>query len=167
MSFAYDQANRRDAITLPNAVVQDLSLNAAGDPTQIAYTGGQSLGAISYSYDPMGRRHGVWDAQARIALPTATSSNGTYDAANRLTSWNGGSLAYDEAGNLTQDGSQTYSWNARGQLTATSAGSSTLSYDSFGRRFSSAISGTIRSYVYDGWNPVQEKDGRSSGSASV
>jgi RHS repeat-associated protein len=159
VSMAYDQANRLDSVTLPNAVVQDLTLNAAGDTTQIAYTGGQSLGAISYSYDGMGRRHGVWDSQGRVALPAATTSNAVYNAANRLTSWNGGTLTYDNAGNLTQDGSQTYTWNARGQLTGTSAGSATFAYDAFGRRSVLTISGTTRGFVYDGWNPVQEKDG--------
>lgn len=159
VSMAYDQANRPDTVTLPNAVVQDVTLNAAGDSTQIAYTGGQSLGGISYSYDGMGRRHGVWDSQARVALPAATTSNAVYDAANRLTSWNGAALSYDNAGNLTQDGSQTYTWNARGQLTATSAGSAAFAYDAFGRRSASTISGTTRGFVYDGWNAVQEKDG--------
>lgn len=159
VSMAYDQANRLDAVTLPNGVVQALTLNAAGDATQISYTGGQSLGAISYSYDGMGRRNGVWDPQARVALPAATTSNADYDAANRLTSWNGGALTYDNAGNLTQDGTQTYTWNARSQLTGTSAGNTTFTYDAFGRRSSSTISGTTRGYVYDGWNAVQEKDG--------
>jgi RHS repeat-associated protein len=159
VSMTYDQANRRDTVTLPNAVVQDLVFNAAGDPIQIAYTGGQSLGAISYSYDGMGRRHGAWDSQARVALPAATTSNAVYDAANRLTSWNAATLSYDNAGNLIQDGSQTFSWNARGQLTGTSAGSATFGYDAFGRRSSSTISGATREYVYDGWNAVQEKDG--------
>jgi RHS repeat-associated protein len=159
VSFAYDQANRLDTTTLPNAVVQDQTLNAAGDPTQIAFTGGQSLGGLAYSYDAAGRRHGVWDSQARIALPVATTSNAVYDAANRLTNWNGTALLYDSAGNLTQDGSQTYTWNARGQLTATSAGSSTFSYDAFGRRTSATISGVTRGFLYDGWNMVQEQDG--------
>jgi RHS repeat-associated protein len=159
VSFAYDQANRLDATTLPNSVVSDQTLDAAGDPTQIAYTGGQTLGALSYSYDGAGRRHAVWDAQARIALPAATTSNAVYDAANRLSSWNGATLDYDDAGNLVLDGSQTYTWSARGQLTATSAGTSSFAYDAFGRRTSSTISGTSRRYLYDGWNLEQEQDG--------
>ena len=62
-------------------------------------------------------------------------------------------------GDLTQNGSQTYSWDARGQLTGTAAGSSTFSYDAFGRRSTSTVAGTGRRYIYDGWNTVQEQDG--------
>ena len=61
---------------------------------------------------------------------------------------------YDANGNLTALGSTTYTWNARNQLTATSAGSSTFAYDALGRRISAVVAGTTTGYQYDGLNPV-------------
>lgn len=55
----------------------------------------------------------------------------------------------------------TYTRNARNQLTGISGPSLTasLTYDSFGRRTGKTINGTATNFVYDGLNPVQEKNG--------
>jgi hypothetical protein len=56
------------------------------------------------------------------------------DPANRLTSWNGATRRYDHAGNLTSDGTNTYTWKARGQLTAISGRTSASFGYAAGRR---------------------------------
>ncbi len=71
---------------------------------------------------------------------------------DRLTSWAGTPLTYDANGNLTGLGSTTYTWNARNQLTATSAGAANFSYDALGRRTSATVNGSAASYLYDGLN---------------
>jgi RHS Repeat len=43
----------------------------------------------------------------RVGTPQAITS-ATYDAANQLTNWNGVTLTYDANGNLTNDGTNTY-----------------------------------------------------------
>lgn len=63
---------------------------------------------------------------------------------------------------MTQGGNTTtYTWNTRNQLTAISGPGVTASftYDSFGRRTGKTINGTATNFVYDGLNPMQEKDG--------
>jgi RHS repeat-associated protein len=52
-------------------------------------------------------------------------------------------------------------WNLRNQLTGISKTGLTASftYDSFGRRSGKTLNGTTTNYVYDGLNPVQEKNG--------
>ena len=70
------------------------------------------------------------------------------------------SLTYDADGNLKSDGSNTYGWNARGQLTSVGgATTATLQYDPFGRRTSETVSGVQTQFLYDGANIVQELQG--------
>ncbi|MCM0608465.1 MAG: hypothetical protein KA711_05625 [Ideonella sp. WA131b] len=55
------------------------------------------------------------------------------DANNRLTRWGGKTYSYDPNGNLLADGTHSYQWNERNQLTGLSAGATSLasfSYDS-------------------------------------
>jgi YD repeat-containing protein len=99
-----------------------------------------------------------------LALAAATIQNATYDAANRILTWNGASASHDLNGNLTGDGTFTYLYNARNQLTTAKQGSTTLGsfvYDGLGRRVQKTISSIISKFVYDGWNTVQEKDSKN------
>ena len=74
-----------------------------------------------------------------------------------MTAFNGTPQTYDANGNLANDGTNTYSWDARNHLTAI-AGPSTASfvYGPDGRRTQKAINGTSTQFLYDGLNPVQE-----------
>jgi uncharacterized protein RhaS with RHS repeats len=58
---------------------------------------------------------------ARTGTPLAAPS-ATYNVNNQLTQWKGASLTYDANGNLTSDGTNIYTWNARNQLVAVSGG---------------------------------------------
>ncbi len=97
-------------------------------------------------------------------MPAAISS-AAYDQDNRITNWNGTtwpSTNWDNDGNLLTDGTNSYTWNARNQLTAISGGTTaSFSYDAFGRRQSKTTSGTATSFLYDGLNAVQERVGGS------
>jgi RHS repeat-associated protein len=158
VGLTYDAANRPDATTLPNGVVEDWTFDAGGQLTGVSYAkaGQTSLGALSYAYDAAGRRGTVWGASSRMTLPAATTANGTYNLANQMTSWNGATASYDPNGNLASLGSQTYTFNERNELAATSGGSSTFRYDGLGRRYEKVISGTTTRYLYDGVNVAQE-----------
>src|SRR5579859_4741478 len=119
----------------------------------------------AYAYDLEGRRTGVSGSFARTGTPQAASP-ATYNLNNQLTQWKGASLTYDANGNLTSDGTNTYTWNARNQLVSISGPvPASFQYDPFGRRVSKTIGGTTQ-YLYDGANPVQEISG-SSASANL
>jgi RHS repeat-associated protein len=63
-------------------------------------------------------------------------------------------------GNLTGDGTNTYTWDARDRLTSITGGvAATFAYDPFGRRTRKTISAQTTDYLYDGNNPVQELSG--------
>jgi len=104
----------------------------------------------------------VWDAWARLGLPSAMAGPATYNADNQLTNWNAVANTYDLNGNLTAAGTQTYTWNARDQLTATSGGTSSFIYDGLGRRIKKVVSGATTKFLYDGLNPVQEQNNAGS-----
>jgi uncharacterized protein RhaS with RHS repeats len=56
-----------------------------------------------------------------VTLPSEVSE-ASYDAANELTSWNGLTFEYNADGELASEGSSTFAWNDRNQLTGVAGG---------------------------------------------
>jgi len=84
----------------------------------------------------------------------------TFNADNEMTAFNGTALSYDPNGNLTADGTNTYTWDARNHMIGISGGlSANFAYDATGRRASKTINGTTTQFLYYRLNPVQELDG--------
>jgi RHS repeat-associated protein len=100
-------------------------------------------------------------------LPQAVTS-ASYNSANQQTGFGGQTLIYDNNGNLTSDGTNTYTWNARNQLVSMSGPglSASFQYDALGRRSGKTINGVTTGFLYDGLNIVQEQSGGSA-SANV
>src|SRR2546425_349207 len=97
-----------------------------------------------------------------LAGTPLAASPASYNVNNQLTNWKGANLTYDANGNLTNDGTNTYTWNARNQLVSISGGvAASFQYDPFGRRVSKTIGGTTQ-YLYDGANPIQEISGTTA-----
>ncbi len=174
----YDNANRRTCLTLPNGVLASYGYGYDKDSrvTSITYgTGGScssppsNLGNLTYTYDSDGRRTATAGSLAAVTLPanvTGGASSTVYNADNAQTKFNGTALNYDANGNLTTDGTNTYTWDARNHLTAISGGSAaTFTYDGFGRRVKKVIGGTTTQFLYDGLNPVQELNGKHNAAA--
>ena len=106
--------------------------------------GATAVGGLIYAYDNAGNlanRSGTLDVTSLPAALTSTS----FDADNRLTHWGTATLTYDLNGNMSGDGTQTYTWNTRDQLIGAS-GTHTASfvYDGLGRRITKTIDGTAR-----------------------
>lgn len=133
-------------MTLPNAIVAAYSFDVADQLTSLAYTRlGAPVGDLTYSYENAGNRVGIGGTLATVALPAALGS-AVYDVANELTQRESQSLTYDANGNLTSDGLNTYSWNARNELaTIASANVAAFQYDAFGRRAEKTLAGATRS----------------------
>jgi RHS repeat-associated protein len=157
VAFTYDDANRRSTLTYPNGIVATYGYDDANQLTSLTYTlGPTALGDLTYTYDAAGQRTSVGGSWARTGLPTAVAS-ATYDAANRIVTWDGSGFSYDPNGNLASDGLTSYSWNARNQLSALSGGTSaSFAYDSLGRRRSKSIGGATTNFLHDARNIVQE-----------
>ncbi|MCI0620714.1 MAG: RHS repeat-associated core domain-containing protein, partial [Acidobacteria bacterium] len=155
---------RRTTQTLPNNVTVTYSYDNASQLQEIVYKRAlTTLGNVIYEYDAAGNRTKIGGSWARTGLPDPLAS-ASYNAANQQIVFAGQTLIYDLNGNLTNDGSRTYTWNARNQLVSIASGAATIAnfqYDAFGRRISKTIGGTTTGFVYDGANAVQELSGTS------
>jgi RHS repeat-associated protein len=157
VAFTYDDANRRSTLTYPSGITATYGYDSANQLTSLTYTSGSTtLGTLSYVYDATGRRASVGGSWARTGIPAAVTS-AAYDAANRVTAWGATTFSYDLNGNLAGDGTNTYTWNPRDQLTSMSGGvAASIWYDGVGRRSKKTISGTTTRFLYDRLNFVQE-----------
>lgn len=119
---------------------------------------------------------GVADASGVIATPTtsqawsldsrgnwsswtqnSTTQTRTHSGANQVTAMGSVALAWDAAGNLSNDGTRNYVWNARGLLESVAEGAATLgtyTYDPLGRRVAKSVDGVTSLSIYDGWQDV-------------
>jgi RHS repeat-associated protein len=165
VQLAYDVTDRRTQLTLPNGVTVKYGYDNANELTGLTYaqSNGTALGSLAYGYDSDGRRIMKTNSFNTDLLPAPTTQAPTFDLNDRETSFNGQALTYDADGNLTFDGTNTYTWNARNQLTAITQGGTTqlsYTYDAMGRRTSKAVQGgTPTQFLYDGAKAVQETQG--------
>ena len=160
VSFTYDNANRRTSLTLPNGVVTEYAYDAGSRLTGLTYKlGPTTLGTLTYTYNSNGNRTVLGGTWARTGLPSALTS-ATYNAANHQLTWGGQSQTYDFNGNLTSDGTLTYTWDARNRLASLAGGiTASFQYDPLGRRISRIINASRTGFLYDGLTPVQELTG--------
>jgi RHS repeat-associated protein len=159
--YALDSLGRRTSLTDldgGHAFTHDLAdrLTSAAHPTA------SSLPGESFSYDPVGNRTS-W-AGSPFGSPT-------YDAGMQLTSDGTHDYTYDADGRLTQRRDRStgeitrYTWNDAGRLTSISGptgATSTYRYDAVGRRVEVNDDGTVRRFVYSGWNLRNEFDGANA-----
>jgi RHS repeat-associated protein len=160
VTIGYDDANRRTSLTLPNTVQATYGYDTSNRLTSITFKkGAVTLGTLTYTYDAAGRRTALLGTWARTGIPTAVGS-AAYNANNQQTAWGGQTNTFDLNGNLTSDGTNTYTWDARDRLVGISGGvTASFTYDPTGRRASKTIAGTTTQFLYDGPNPVQELSG--------
>lgn len=99
------------------------------------------------------------------------SAGGGYspNSRNWITSIDGQSLTWDDDGNLTNDGTFNYTWDAQDRLTSASKENQDVKidcvYDDQGRRLEKKVfdyAGHLDQhtyYIYDGWSVIEEIDG--------
>jgi RHS repeat-associated protein len=120
---------------------------------------------LTYSYDLVARRTSVGGSLAAVNLPNAVTQT-AYNANNQATMWGTANLFFDFNGNMTSNGTDGYTWDARNHLVSTLS-SASFQYDAFGRRTSKTIGGTTASFLYDGANVVQEVIGGTNTANSL
>ncbi|MEW6246480.1 MAG: RHS repeat-associated core domain-containing protein [Nitrospirota bacterium] len=169
VGLGYDNANRRTSLTYPNGTSASYAYDAASRLTDITHIGPSGLlEGLTYIYDTAGNRTSLIRANGAASLLPSAVTLATYDAANQQTQFGGATLTYDQNGNLTNDGTNTYTWDARNRLVGISGGvTASFSYDSLGRRISKTISGSTTQFVYDGQDIVQETSGSTLGATYI
>jgi RHS repeat-associated protein len=159
-----DAVGRRHQVQIPtgpDTYTQTTAYDPAGRTSQITYTNQtNTIGNLTYTYDAAGQPIQTGGSDARTNLPKPFSQ-ATYNAANQLTQLATTTLSYDNNGNLTNDGTTTYTWNARDQLTTltNSAQTASFTYNADGNRTSKTINAATTNYLYDGDTITQEMSG--------
>lgn len=97
--------------------------------------------SYSYVYDRFGNR---W--QQNVTSGSGDMSSLSFDASNHIT---GSGAAYDAAGNMTYDGTNTYTYDAEGRIATVPSLGTTYVYDAEGRRVAIAKSTSGWCYAYD------------------
>ena len=114
----------------------------------------------------------LWVCQANH--PSLMNRTGVFHAvrpmldggASQVTTRAHNGAPIDANGNLTSDGTKTYSWNALNQLVEVKEGTTTLAtveYDGDGQRTEKAAGGITHTYIYDDEDIIEE---RMTGSSS-
>lgn len=122
--YAYDAAGRLNGVTQSNSKTVALTYDAAGRLT--AYT--DSVNPNSYAFDAVGNI--TRETNPNLVQPPLGSTSMTYDAANRVTTFNGTTVTYDADGNMTRGpvgplGAPVFAdftWDSRNRLLAVSGG---------------------------------------------
>ena len=150
LTYAYDSAGRLSSTTLPNGVVVAYTYDGDSRIAAIAYSNGSGpIGNLTYTYDANGRVVGKGGSLASIVMPQSVGGN-TFNAANEMTAFNSEPLAYDPNENLLNDGTNTYTWDARNNLISLAGPvPASFSHDSSGRRVGLTINGGTTQYLYE------------------
>ncbi len=101
----------------------------------------------------------AYDAFGNIAKSGSGSFQATYNGwTNHITSIPGATVTYDGGGNITNDGTNAYTWDAEGRPTA--VGPVTIVYDAMDRPVEQTLSGVTTELLYD---PQGRRIARMSG----
>jgi RHS repeat-associated protein len=159
VDYTYDPLGRFSgrSVTVKGIPVYSFQLtrNAAGRIIQ------KENGAVyTYTYDADGRLTEVWEGAGKTeAYGYDPNSNRTgtltatalYDAQDRITNQGGTVYQHNDDGFLTNRGTDSFTYSARGELIQATAGGTTIdyAYDGFGRRVGRKVdSGNWQQYFY-------------------
>lgn len=157
-TFVFDPGSRLKTLTWASGLNVGYLYDNNGNPTSIKYS--QGVGDLTYAYDTLGRRVRQGGSLLSVNLPSAQTA-ATFDANNRIATYPATPVTYDDNGNLTQFGGFTYVWDARGRLVEVDNNGTKVAgydYDAFNRRIKRTLNGSVKQYLHDGLNPVQELD---------
>jgi RHS repeat-associated protein len=156
-TLTHDALGRRTQLQRSNGVTTTYNYDPASRLQGITHAkGSTTLEQLTHGFDPADNKTQATQLiQTATALPPAVTA--AYNAVNAQIQFNSGTLGYDPNGNLTNDGTSTYVWDARDRLVSLSGGTSaTFTYDALDRRIAKTINGALTTYLYDGADMVTE-----------
>ena len=160
LAFAYDPESDLTEVTRPNGVT---TVNLYNDAGRLAETTSKLaeppsvLESLKYAYDAAGNVTSKTDQRLEQEMSYS------YDALNRLSEFDppgegSTSYGYDAAGNRTEAGGTTYTFNALNQLTESSTGN-TYSYDEAGRLTAEANGPEETIFAWDPFDHLAKVEG--------
>ena len=156
-TLTHDSLGRRTQLQRSNGVTTTYNYDPASRLLGITHAKGTTtLEQLTQGFDPSDNKNHVTQLiQNATALPPAVTA--AYSAVNAQIQFASATLGYDNNGNLTNDGTNTYTWDVRDRLIGISGGiSATFSYDALDRRIAKTINGATSTFLYDGADIVTE-----------
>ncbi len=156
-TLTHDPLGRRTQLQRSNGVTTTYNYDPASRLLGITHAKGSTvLEQFTQGFDTADNKNQVTQLiQSATALPPAVTA--AYNAANQQTQFTSATQSYDNNGNLTSDGTNTYVWDARDRLIGISGETTAIfSYDALDRRIAKTINGATRIYQYDGVDVVTE-----------
>ena len=161
-TFGYDDWGRRTSLTRGNNVVTNYTFDAAGRLNTLVnnLVGTSRDQTLTFDYNTANQiiertnSNSVYDYSAHTAFTDAYVANGQ----NQYTSVAGATMNYDRRGNLTNDGSKTYTYDHSNRLKTVSGGIS-FQYDPGSRLYQQTVGSTSTQYLYDGLDLIAEYNG--------
>ena len=120
-----------------------------------------------FAYDRWGNRTGMWNATSggtQIQSVTLQQSGGA--PTNRIATLNSASYSYDSGGNVTNDGSHSYTYDAENRVVSVDSGAATYNYDQRNWRVKKAVGASVTHYIWEGGQVLAEHSG-STGAVIV
>jgi len=119
-----------------------------------------------FAYDRWGNRTGMWDATSggtQIQSISLVQSGGVPN--NQIASVTSGgtvNYTYDAAGNVTNDGVHSYSYDSENRLVSVDGGSTaSYAYDHQNRRYKKTVGSIVTHYVWRSYEVIAEHNGNS------
>ena len=136
-------------------ITQRVSVNAKGEVVTADHSTNNAFDR-SFEFDGIGNRKKSADS---LMLPT--TDNYTANALNQLTAVGATARVHDEDGNLVDNGTHFYVWDAENRLIEIKKKSdnstvATYAYDAASRRITKTVGSTVTNFIYNGWNPIAE-----------
>jgi RHS repeat-associated protein len=152
-SYSYDAASRLVLTTNPNGTTAAYAYDAAS--RLIALTNAKSdasvISSYAYTLDQIGNQLQVDQTEPLPPVFASRQTPYSYDTENHMTSVGGTTATFDNNGNMTARGSDSFVYDFENRLTQSTIGGATSQYryDGRGNRLAKTVAGTTTRYVLD------------------
>jgi RHS repeat-associated protein len=161
--YTYDPLSRKQSLARGNSTITSFGYDLASRLNSLGHDLAGTAQDISliFQYTTASQLQSRASSNALYDwLPTAANATYVPDGLNGYASVAGTAYSYDSRGNMTSDGTDTYTYDVENRLLTASAPTAvTLSYDPLGRLQQTMVGTTPTQYLYDGAKLVAEYDG--------
>lgn len=162
--YAYDSLDRRTQVSRGNATTTGLSYDGSSRVSTLTQDLASTSRDLSFGF---GYNNASQVTQRSLSndaysyFPLTQSRSYTRDGLNRYASVAGVTYGYDGRGNLTSDGTRSFTYDVENHLLSVSGvpAPMSLTYDPSGRLSTTASGSVTTRYLYDGDKMVAEYNG--------
>lgn len=154
-SYSYDAASRLVQTTNPNPNGTTAAYEYDDAGRLIALTNAKSdttvISSYAYTLDEIGNQLQVEQTEPLPPMFASQQTPYSYDIENRMTSVGGTAAIFDNNGNMTAKGANSFAYDFENRLTQStiSGVTSQYQYDGVGNRLAKTVAGTTTRYVLD------------------